>query len=391
MSKQYSPSEFADILIYFSSSIMNKESEMEIAWDVAKNCISKLGFVDCVIYFFDEKEKVLRQAAAYGHKNPKEYEILEPITISLGVGITGHVAQTLVAEIIDDTSTDYRYVVDDKERLSEITVPIFHHKALYGIIDCEHPRRGFFNQQDLQILSAIASICAIRIRSLRAESEIQEQKAKLMEAQVNLLELEVKALRSQMNPYFVYNAIGAIQSFIASDQRQKALAYISTLGKLIHYHLQYFEKDQVPLQAEVNMLNSYLELQKMRYSDKFEYQFNHKLCDDDFNRHIPGKVLPSLIENAVEKSMFDSLAHASLCIYLVCENCHLKVEVYCSQELEPASDLCFNYHHQIIPWEEQVDLLNQFKKLDIERSITILNEGVDKKGEINISVSLPVF
>lgn len=108
--------QFEDILIYFSKSLMGKENEEDILWDLAKNYISKLGFVDCVIYLVDQK-------AAYGPKNPRDFKLNYPVTISIGDGITGSVAKTKEPELVMDTSIDPRYILDDDNRLSEICVP----------------------------------------------------------------------------------------------------------------------------------------------------------------------------------------------------------------------------------------------------------------------------
>ena len=70
--------EFEEILVYFSNSIQSQETEEEVAWDLAKNCISKLGFVDAVIYLLNEKGFLI-QKAAYGPKNPRKEEIHKPI------------------------------------------------------------------------------------------------------------------------------------------------------------------------------------------------------------------------------------------------------------------------------------------------------------------------
>ncbi len=390
LSKRYTPSEFEDILVYFSMSIMDKHTEEDIAWDVAKNCISKLGFIDCVIYYLNAHEDTLVQVAAFGPKNPLEFEILEPIAIPLGTGITGSVAQSRKAEIIPDTRLDSRYIVDDEERLSEITVPISLGNELYGVIDCEHPEADFFNEQHLKILSAIASICAIKIRSIRAENKIQEHKNQLLESQIELLDLKVKALRSQMNPHFVFNAINAIQYFITINEKKKSLNYLSVFSKLIRYHLKYFEKETVPLGEEINMLTWYLDLQKLRYTEKFDFVLTHRLDDRELMKEIPGKVIPSLIENAVENSMMNNPDNTHLDIYLTVTGARLKVEVYCSQMID-SKTRSFNYRENIMPWEVQVDMLNRLKNLDIERNVVILNNGTDNRGELNITVSMPVY
>jgi hypothetical protein len=114
---QLSIEELQDILIYFSTSLLGKNSEDEVLWDLAKNSIARLGLEDCVIYLLDEARNVLVQRAAIGPKNPEKFEILNPIEIPLGKGITGAVALSGRPEIVPDTRLDDRYIVDDEKRL----------------------------------------------------------------------------------------------------------------------------------------------------------------------------------------------------------------------------------------------------------------------------------
>ena len=100
--------------------------------------------------FIRPRKKELKQIAAYGDKLSKG-EILNHIRIPLGSGIVGTVAKTGVYEVIADTSKDPRYIVDDKIRLSEITVPIIAENEIIGVIDSEHSSRNFFNEDHLEV------------------------------------------------------------------------------------------------------------------------------------------------------------------------------------------------------------------------------------------------
>ncbi len=86
-----------------------------------------------------------------------------PIRIPVGKGIVGSVAETGKAEIIADTAMDDRYILDDALRFSEITVPIISEGQVIGVIDSEHPEKNFFTEKHLSILTAIASLCAIKM------------------------------------------------------------------------------------------------------------------------------------------------------------------------------------------------------------------------------------
>ena len=272
--KRFDTDQFEEILIYFITSIHNKNTEEAILWDLAKNCISQLGFIDCVIYLVDNHSKRLLQKAAYGPKNPKDYEIYKPVTIALGEGICGTVALTGEAEIIADTSIEPRYILDDEMRLSEICVPIIANKEVLGVIDCEHPEKNYYTNQHLRILKTIASICGIKLNQIRTEKKVKREQEKLLKIQTEMVNLKLKTFQSQMNPHFVFNTLNAIQYFITSDEKVKALSYLSVFSKLIRYYLKNFEKETISLSDEITMLSWYLTLQKLRYDKRFEYTLN---------------------------------------------------------------------------------------------------------------------
>ena len=83
---------YLDVINSFATSLIEQNTIDEIAWDVCKNAIAKLGLVDCVIYLFEDDREFLTQRAAYGPKNPEAFDILDPIRIKVGEGIVGAVA-----------------------------------------------------------------------------------------------------------------------------------------------------------------------------------------------------------------------------------------------------------------------------------------------------------
>lgn len=163
----------------FATSLLECDTEEDILWDLAQNCISQLGFVDCVVYLLDSSNGMLIQKAALGPKSPGGRTILNPIQIPVGVGIVGSVAQTRRPEVVGDTSKDPRYILDDTARLSEIAVPIVSKTELLGVIDSEHPDPDFFTGDHLKILTAIASLCANRLTRARAQQELRTLNATL--------------------------------------------------------------------------------------------------------------------------------------------------------------------------------------------------------------------
>ncbi len=381
--------QFEDILIYFSKSLLGKENEGEILWDLAKNCISKLGFVDCVIYLIDHDNNLLIQKAAYGPKNPKDQTLYKPVEISIGEGITGHVAKTGVAEIVNNTSKDPRYIEDDEMRLSEICVPITHENTIYGVIDCEHPHVDFFNPHHLKMLTAIASICAIKIKSVRATKALLDKQDRLYKIKEEMLELKLKALNSQLNPHFVFNALNAIQYFVASEKKRMAMDYLSTFSKLIRFYLKHIEHDTVILSEEIDMLHGYLKLQKLRYDGWFEYAINVESSPELMNDAIiPSFIIQTFFENVIETAMSDiEKGHVFNVTFTVLENVvTLQVLHQCpSTGLNIANQP--EYREGILKWQDHVRLLNAVKDYHITNDVSITDNN--ELYESIISIKLP--
>ena len=181
---------------YFASSLYGKNTVDEILWDVTKNCISRLGLEDCVIYLLDEERNILVQKAAYGPKNPKDFTIHEPIEIPIGQGIVGSVAVSGETELIPDTSQDERYIVDDDSRLSELAVPIKHQGKVIGVIDSEHPEKNFYTDYHQKALKTITAICASKIAQAQADEKTQKAEAVRREAE------QLKAIDSLKSRFF---------------------------------------------------------------------------------------------------------------------------------------------------------------------------------------------
>lgn len=284
---------------YFATSLQETSSVEEILWDVAKNCISRLHFEDCVIYLVDYDKKVLVQQAAYGPKMEAENTIKNPILIPLGKGITGHVAITGRAEIIEDTTKDERYIVDDAVRFSEITVPIVHKGEVLGIIDCEHSRKGFFNYNHLSILTTIASLCANKIVKAKAETEKQKAEQILLQTQRKMADVEMLALRAQMNPHFIFNCLNSINRYIVKSDQVTASLYLTKFAKLIRLILDNSNNQSITLANEMEALMLYIEMELIRFEKRFSYSVDIEENVNTGNIFVPPLIIQPYVENAI--------------------------------------------------------------------------------------------
>lgn len=163
----------------FATSLYGQTTTDDIFWDTANNCITLLGFIDCVIYEKDENRNVLIQKAAAGPKKPGEKrQIINHMEIPTDQGIVGYVCTTGKSQMIGDSSKDPRYIVDDEIRLSEISVPVFVEGKVFAVIDSEHPQKNFFTQRHLRLLKKIAAICSERITKYLSEERLRTKIAR---------------------------------------------------------------------------------------------------------------------------------------------------------------------------------------------------------------------
>jgi putative methionine-R-sulfoxide reductase with GAF domain/streptogramin lyase len=314
----------AKAIDYFANSTYPLASVDEILWDVARNCISRLDLEDCIIYLVDGEKQTLVQKAAYGPKSPGFNEILEPIEIPIGHGIVGSVALNRLPEIIRDTALDPRYIPDDKFRKSEITVPIIHEGKVIGVIDSEHSRKGFFTGFHLKVLMTIAGLCSDKIAKAMAEQAIREKEKLLSEMDRHLAETQLIALRAQMNPHFLFNCLNSINWYIIKNKPREASRYLTRFSRLIRLILDHSKATQISLEQELEALRLYIDMEAMRFENKFEYTIEVDERIDQEEVSIPPLILQPYVENAIWHGLMQNLKPGVLRIALFPENGNLK-------------------------------------------------------------------
>jgi two-component system LytT family sensor kinase len=284
---------------HFATSLLDQLTIDEVFWDVTRNCISCLQFEDCVIYWLDETRNVLVQKAAYGPKNPRNYEILEPIEIPVGKGIVGTVALTGKAEIISDTTKDKRYIQDDERRLAEITVPILSGGKVVGVIDSEHSRKNFFRERHLKILTTIAGLCAHKISRVETEQAYRRAEWQLMQHTRRISEIKLQALRLQMNPHFMFNSLNSINNFILQDSPEQASLFLTKFSRLMRQIVNNSKTEWVSLQDELKALRIYVELEQLRCDNKFDVVIDTGKDIREERTLVPPLITQPYVENAI--------------------------------------------------------------------------------------------
>jgi len=112
--------------------------------------------------------------------------------------------------------------------------------------------------------------------------------------------MEQRLLRAQMNPHFIFNSLASIQNFVINENSDQASIYLSRFSQLVRNILDNSVEEYVPLEKEINTIENYLELQKVRYAGKFDYQITVDEKIDQENMLIPPMLAQPFIENAIE-------------------------------------------------------------------------------------------
>ncbi len=117
------------------------------------------------------------------------------------------------------------------------------------------------------------------------------------------IELEQKLLRSQMNPHFIFNSLMAIQSYIYKNDPVQAGDYLAKFADLVRITLENSRVEFVLLENELKMLQIYLELQSLRFNNKFEHQITVGKNIDPQVIRVPPMLAQPFIENAIEHGL----------------------------------------------------------------------------------------
>lgn len=151
-------------------------------------------------------------------------------------------------------------------------------------------------------------------------------RAKLKAKQKNI-EIEQKLLRIQMNPHFIFNALSAVESFMYKNDLNQSALYLSNFAKLMRLILESSRKNLISLDEELQILNYYIEFQKLRNKIDFNYEINVSENIDIENTLIPPMLIQPFIENTIEHGFSDEISNALLEISFNLKNNYIFIDI----------------------------------------------------------------
>ena len=155
------------------------------------------------------------------------------------------------------------------------------------------------------IILLLFSFLVVRNIGLKRKNDILKNDQAQSALKRKAIELEMQALRAQMNPHFIFNCLSAIDSLVQTGQPDKATAYLSRFAKLIRAVLDSSKNNLVPFQKDFETLQLYLEMEQFRCNGKFQYEFtaDMKLMHGDFK--VPPLIIQPFVENAIHHGLLN--------------------------------------------------------------------------------------
>ncbi|MCW8898600.1 MAG: histidine kinase [Flavobacteriales bacterium] len=146
--------------------------------------------------------------------------------------------------------------------------------------------------------------------------QIEEQKQRALAS-------ELQALRSQMNPHFIFNTLNSIQNFISKNESKDASIYLSKFAKLMRATLANTKRQRISLKDEIETLTLYLELEQLRLNNKFSYEILVDETIDTQYEQIPSMLIQPYVENAIWHGISHKEGNGIIRIQFLLENEHL--------------------------------------------------------------------
>jgi LytS/YehU family sensor histidine kinase len=181
-----------------------------------------------------------------------------------------------------------------------------------------------FLSQDAELLTVLARSLGSTIESedLRSQKLLQQQRER--ELALSAAQSELKALRAQINPHFLFNALNTIASLIPREPEQ-AEQTVEQLSEVFRYTVRHADREWVRLDDEVSFVNAYLDIEKARFGERLQVQVDIQEAAREVR--IPAMVVQTLAENAIKHGVAAVRGPGRISISASVEDSSLRVSV----------------------------------------------------------------
>ncbi len=213
---------------------------------------------------------------------------------------------------------------------------------------------------------------------------------------LRLLRVENRYFRSQLNPHFIFNSLVAIQGFIYKSKKEEAGIYLSKFAKLVRYLMSTNEHEFVTLSRDLVFINNFLNIQQLRFNNKFDYVINIDENIDPEMISIPPMMAQPFIENAIEHGLQHKEDRGFLKIEFTLEDDYLLIVIEDngvgrekSRQMNIKRDEKGRTHSTVI-MNERINLLNKILKRKVTFQIVDLTDEVGKATGTKVLMYYPI-
>ncbi len=254
----------------------------------------------------------------------------------------------------------------------------------------------FLIASSVLILTLFYVFYTFQIRKIEKQNQLLLEKNE-MENNLNLSTL--KAIKSQMNPHFFYNALNTIQSYILANDKKQAVTYLSKFSLLTRNILEMTEKEFISISEEITTLSLYLDIEKARFDEDFEYAIELENGSDLDQQKIPAMLLQPYVENAVKHGLLhkSGLKKLSITFSKVADKVRIEIDDngigrQKSAELNAIKSKNHN-SFATVAMQNRIDLLNKNKSNKITiHFIDKINPSQQSMGTtVVIEIPIPAY
>ncbi|MGE0361521.1 MAG: sensor histidine kinase [Vicinamibacterales bacterium] len=178
--------------------------------------------------------------------------------------------------------------------------------------------------EDLRLLRSLGSVVTYLLENVRLQQRRQEQDLLAHELRVQSSQSELKALRAQINPHFLFNALNTVASLIHSDPARADRA-VEQLSEVFRHTLRRSESEWAPLDQELAFAAAYLDVEEARFGSRLRYAI--EAAPEAGRALVPAMLVHTLVENAVKHGIAQVRGHGTLDVVARVQGERLVVEV----------------------------------------------------------------
>lgn len=195
--------------------------------------------------------------------------------------------------------------------------------SLWVIVPNVHGERTLLSE-DLTLLRSLGTVVTYLVENVRLQQRRQEQDLLERELRVQSSQSELKALRAQINPHFLFNALNTVASLIHSNPARADRA-VEQLSEVFRHTLRRSDNEWTPLDQELAFATAYLDVEEARFGDRLRYTID---ADADARRAlVPAMIVHTLVENAVKHGIAQRRGTGTLAIHATVDDARLSVTV----------------------------------------------------------------